>query len=69
MTLNQKKSLLSNFDQRDINATFLGLFLKMLVSNDINNSRLIGLVGSFYKLFAQILVNRLKTVFGKINKS
>lgn len=49
-----------------LNATFLVLIPKKGGASDIQDFKLISLVGSLYKLLAKVLVNRLKRVVSKV---
>lgn len=51
---------------RTLNATFLVLIPKKGGASDIQDFKLISLVGSLYKLLAKVLVNRLKRVVSKV---
>lgn len=51
---------------RTLNATFLLLIPKKGGASDIQDFKLISLVGSLYKLLAKVLVNRLKRVVSKV---
>jgi hypothetical protein len=52
--------------QKSLNASFIALIPKKVGAVDLKDFRLISLVGVVYKLIAKVLVNRLKTVLGKI---
>ena len=51
---------------KSINASFLVLIPKKEGTEDLKDFRSISLVGSFFKLLAKVLANRLKKVVGKI---
>ena len=51
---------------KSINASFLVLIPKKEGTKDLKDFRSISLVGSFFKLLAKVLANRLKKVVGKI---
>jgi hypothetical protein len=52
--------------QKSLNATFIALIPKKVGAVDLKDFRPISLVGVVYKLIAKVLVNRLKTMLGKI---
>ncbi|RVX19512.1 hypothetical protein CK203_004994 [Vitis vinifera] len=51
---------------RSLNATFLVLIPKKAGASDVQDFRLISLVGRLYKIIAKVLANRLKRVMGKV---
>ena len=51
---------------RSLNAIFLMLIPKKEGASDVQDFRLISLVGSLYKISAKVLANRLKRVMGKV---
>ena len=51
---------------RSLSATFLVLIPKKEGASDMQDFRLISLVGSLYKIIAKVLTNRLKKVMGKV---
>ena len=52
---------------KSINASFIVLIPKKGGVEDLKDFRPISLVGSLYKLFANVLANKLKKVVGKID--
>ena len=52
--------------EKNLNATFISLILKVVGANDINKFKSISLVGSVYKVLAKVLASRLRTVVGKV---
>ena len=57
---------LQNAVFRNLNATFLVFISKKEGASDMQDFRLISLVGSLYKIIAKVLTNRLKKVMGKV---
>ena len=51
---------------RSHNASFLAFIPKKEEASDVQDFRLISLVGSLYKIIAKVLANRLKKVIGKL---
>ena len=51
---------------KSLNATFLVLVPKKGGAEDLKDFRPISLVGSLYKLLANVLANRIKKVMGKV---
>ena len=51
---------------KSLNATFLVLVPKKGEAEDLKDFRPISLVGSLYKLLANVLANRIKKVMGKV---
>ena len=51
--------------QRSLNSTFLVLIPKKGGVEDLKDFKQISLVGSLYKLFAEVLANKLKLAMGR----
>jgi hypothetical protein len=51
---------------KGINATFIALIPKVDNPQKLNDSRLISLVGSLYKILAKVLANMLRHVVGRV---
>jgi len=52
--------------EKSFNATFVNLIPKVVGADDIKNFRPISLVGSLYKILAEVLASRLWKVVGKV---
>jgi len=51
---------------KGINSTFIALIPKVESLQQLNNFRLISLVGSMYKILAKVLANRLRSIIGSV---
>jgi hypothetical protein len=52
--------------EKSLNASFISLIQKVPGANSIKDFRPISLVGGFYKIIAEVLANRLKSVLEKV---
>jgi hypothetical protein len=52
--------------EKNFNASFISLIMKILSAIDLKDFRLISLVGGIYKIIAKILANKLRMVMEKI---
>jgi hypothetical protein len=52
--------------EKSLNTTFVSLIPKKTCAMDVKDFRPISLVGGMYKIISKVLVNKFKSVLGKI---